>query len=108
MAEACKRLIKNCIICWNYLYLSQKLAQIDDPADPVRGEGLSGTRAEICRTARPPEEPVRERVRGVAGVNCGPWKHRLCVHAIARSFVATISHGSVVQSPPVSSSVLNK
>jgi hypothetical protein len=32
MAEACKRLIKNCIICWNYLYLSQKLADIDDPA----------------------------------------------------------------------------
>jgi hypothetical protein len=30
--EACKRLIKNCIICWKYLYLSQKLAQIDDPA----------------------------------------------------------------------------
>ena len=27
MAEACKRLIKNCIICWNYLYLSQKLAR---------------------------------------------------------------------------------
>jgi TnpA family transposase len=24
MAEVCKRLIKNCIICWNYLYLSQK------------------------------------------------------------------------------------
>jgi hypothetical protein len=21
----------NCIICWNYLYLSQKLAEIDDP-----------------------------------------------------------------------------
>src|SRR5271165_7181814 len=32
MAEACTRLIKNCIICWNYLYLSQKLAEIDDPA----------------------------------------------------------------------------
>jgi len=31
MAEVCKRLIKNCIICWNYLYLSQKLAEIDDP-----------------------------------------------------------------------------
>jgi len=31
MAEACKRLIKNCIICWNYLYLSHKLAEIDDP-----------------------------------------------------------------------------
>lgn len=25
VAEGCKRLIKNCIICWNYLYLSQKL-----------------------------------------------------------------------------------
>jgi TnpA family transposase len=32
MAEACKRLIKNCIICWNYLYLSQKLEQIKDTA----------------------------------------------------------------------------
>jgi TnpA family transposase len=32
MAEACKRLIKNCIICWNYLYLSQKLAELEDPA----------------------------------------------------------------------------
>jgi TnpA family transposase len=32
MAEACKRLIKNCIICWNYLYLSQRLAEIEDPA----------------------------------------------------------------------------
>ena len=31
MAEACKRLIKNCIICWNYQYLSQKLAEIEDP-----------------------------------------------------------------------------
>ncbi len=31
MAEACKRLIKNCIICWNYLYLSQQLAEMDDP-----------------------------------------------------------------------------
>jgi hypothetical protein len=33
MAEACKRLIKNCIICWNYLYLSQKLADLDDAAN---------------------------------------------------------------------------
>jgi hypothetical protein len=30
MAEACKRLIKNCIICWNYLYPSQKLGEIED------------------------------------------------------------------------------
>jgi Tn3 transposase DDE domain len=32
MAEACKRLIKNCIICWNYLYLSQKLEVSEDTA----------------------------------------------------------------------------
>ena len=31
MAEACKRLIKNCIICWNHLYLSQQLAEMDAP-----------------------------------------------------------------------------
>ena len=31
MAEACKRLIKNCII-WNYLYLSQKLEDTEDAA----------------------------------------------------------------------------
>jgi hypothetical protein len=32
IAEACKRLIKNCIICWNYLYLSQKLEDTEDTA----------------------------------------------------------------------------
>ncbi len=32
MKEARKRLTKNCIICWNYLYLSQKLKEIHDPA----------------------------------------------------------------------------
>jgi Tn3 transposase DDE domain len=32
LAEAYKRLIKNCIVCWNYLHLSQQLAAIDDPA----------------------------------------------------------------------------
>ena len=31
LAEACKRLIKNCIVCWNYLYLSQQFAgQLDN------------------------------------------------------------------------------
>jgi TnpA family transposase len=30
LEEACKRLIKNCLICWNYLYLSQKLEEIHD------------------------------------------------------------------------------
>jgi TnpA family transposase len=31
IAEGCKRLIKNCIVCWDYLYLSQKLAETTDP-----------------------------------------------------------------------------
>ena len=31
IAESCNRLIKNSIICWNYLYLSQKLERIDNP-----------------------------------------------------------------------------
>ncbi len=30
IAESCNRLIKNCIICWNYLYLTHKLKQITD------------------------------------------------------------------------------
>lgn len=30
VAEACNRLIKNCIICWNYLYLSHRLDRTTD------------------------------------------------------------------------------
>lgn len=30
IAEGCKRLIKNAIICWNYMYLSQLLANTDN------------------------------------------------------------------------------
>jgi len=30
IAEGCRRLIKNAIICWNYLYLSQKIGQAQD------------------------------------------------------------------------------
>jgi len=30
VAEGCKRLIKNCIICWNYLYLTQRLADAEN------------------------------------------------------------------------------
>ena len=29
-AEACKRLIKNAIVCWNYLYLTRVLQQAAD------------------------------------------------------------------------------
>ena len=31
IAESCNRLIKSTIICWNYLYLSQKLEGMDSP-----------------------------------------------------------------------------
>lgn len=31
LAEACKRLLKNAIVCWNYLYLSQILENEKDP-----------------------------------------------------------------------------
>jgi hypothetical protein len=30
MAAGCNRLIRNAIICWNYLYLSQRLAEEPD------------------------------------------------------------------------------
>jgi TnpA family transposase len=30
IAESCKRLIKNAIVCWNYLYLTQKIADEKD------------------------------------------------------------------------------
>lgn len=33
LAESCKRLIENSIICWNYIYLSQKLSDILDKKD---------------------------------------------------------------------------
>ena len=31
IAEACKRAIKNAIVCWNYLYLTQRIADEKDP-----------------------------------------------------------------------------
>jgi len=31
ISKSCNRLIKKAIICWNYLYLSQKLEGIDTP-----------------------------------------------------------------------------
>jgi TnpA family transposase len=39
IAEGCKRLIKNCIICWNYLYPIQKLSETED----------SGYKAELLK-----------------------------------------------------------
>jgi hypothetical protein len=31
LSESCKRLLKNAIVCWNYMYLSQMLASENDP-----------------------------------------------------------------------------
>ena len=36
IADSCKRLIENSIICWNYLYLSQKLTDIEDKTEKDR------------------------------------------------------------------------
>lgn len=39
IAEACNRLIKNCIICWNYLYLNRQLekcANLDTKENMLR------------------------------------------------------------------------
>ena len=33
IAESCNRLIKNCIICWNYLYLADRLAKMTHKND---------------------------------------------------------------------------
>lgn len=33
IAEACNRLIKNSIICWNYLYLNRQVLKIKDPEE---------------------------------------------------------------------------
>ncbi|MDB4526744.1 transposase, partial [bacterium] len=37
VAQSCKRLVKNAIVCWNYLYLTQKIAE---ESDPERKEGM--------------------------------------------------------------------
>jgi hypothetical protein len=42
IAEGCRRLIKNAIICWNYLYLSQQLAAM--PNDAKKEELLTALR----------------------------------------------------------------
>ena len=56
MAEACKRLIKNCIICWNYLYLSQKLQEITDASRGASRRG--GPRLDGCLATPQPARRV--------------------------------------------------
>ena len=43
IAQSCNRLIKNCIICWNYLYLTHKLNQITDKQEKEHLLGLIST-----------------------------------------------------------------
>ena len=40
IAESCNRLVKNAIVCWNYLYFEHRLRTI---ADPVECQALLGT-----------------------------------------------------------------
>jgi TnpA family transposase len=42
IAEGCRRLIKNAIICWNYLYLTQKIAEAE--SDDRRQELIAAVR----------------------------------------------------------------
>ena len=42
IAEGCRRLIKNAIICWNYLYLTQKI--IEAESEELKQELLTGIR----------------------------------------------------------------
>ncbi len=48
IAEACNRLIKNTIICWNYLYLSQKLARMKDPNQKEKLISAIASHSVIC------------------------------------------------------------
>ncbi len=36
IADSCKRLIQNSIVCWNYLYLSQRLCEMDSDKEKQR------------------------------------------------------------------------
>lgn len=58
MAEACKRLVKNCIICWNYLYLSQKLEEIKDTASRESPSRCRGPRLGGCLATPQPTRRV--------------------------------------------------
>ena len=48
IAESCNRLIKNAIICWNYLYLSQKLARIKEADQKERLLAAIASHSVIC------------------------------------------------------------
>lgn len=36
MEEGCKRLVKNAVICWNYVYLSKRLLQAPNATQQAR------------------------------------------------------------------------
>jgi hypothetical protein len=41
IGESCNRLIKNCIVCWNHLYLAHKLRQITDDGEKEQLLGIT-------------------------------------------------------------------
>jgi len=50
IAEACKRLIKNSIVCWNYMYLTRKVQQARNPKRTEELlEAMKGTTANAWR-----------------------------------------------------------
>ena len=62
IAEGCRRLIKNVIICWNYFYLAQKIAEEHDAAR--RGHGP-------CRPDRGGAAPAGRGPAGIRGKRAG-------------------------------------
>ncbi len=48
IAEGCNRLIKNAIICWNYLYLSQKLGRMKEPEQKEKLLAAIASHSVIC------------------------------------------------------------
>ncbi|WP_090703760.1 Tn3 family transposase [Nitrosomonas aestuarii] len=48
ISEGCNRIIKNAIICWNYLYLSHKLARIKEPEQKEKLLSAVASHSVIC------------------------------------------------------------
>ena len=48
IAEACNRLIKNSIICWNYLYLTKKIFQFKDSEQKETLKKAIQTHSVLC------------------------------------------------------------
>jgi hypothetical protein len=67
--EGCKPLIKNCIICWNYLYLSPPYLRANIFNPSIRAVRNCCVRWGICSVRRPRNAILRFRR------NKRSWKH---------------------------------